>query len=180
MQVGQAVALPKTDAYKIKVTVGGHAFILDPKEQKKPVTSKRYGQLEKLEFESYNQTLDDFESVFVQLMEKDTPICFFKSDIKNFIDPDPERMEWYQFVPDKCVKKVKEPPQVGQFSFKMTLEEASPDNVPFKERKYWKKVNKRLTAVKVRAYIYQARDLPAADAEGTSDPYIKVWDTTAT
>jgi len=30
--------------------------------------------------------------------------------------------------------------------------------------------------MKVRAYIYQCRDLPAADSNGTSDPYVKVWD----
>jgi Ca2+-dependent lipid-binding protein len=41
-----------------------------------------------------------------------------------------------------------------------------------------KSVIKRANAIKVRAYVYQARDLPAADAEGTSDPYIKIWDTT--
>jgi len=30
---------------------------------------------------------------------------------------------------------------------------------------------------KVRAFIFQCRDLPAADSDGTSDPYICVWDT---
>jgi Ca2+-dependent lipid-binding protein len=30
--------------------------------------------------------------------------------------------------------------------------------------------------IKVRAYIYQCKDLPAADSNGTSDPFIKVWD----
>lgn len=38
------------------------------------------------------------------------------------------------------------------------------------------KIASRLSAIKIRAYIYQCRDLPAADAEGTSDPYIEVWD----
>ena len=31
--------------------------------------------------------------------------------------------------------------------------------------------------MKIRAYIYQCRDLPAADADGSSDPYITAWDT---
>ena len=30
---------------------------------------------------------------------------------------------------------------------------------------------------KVRAYIFQCRDLPAADSEGTSDPFLEVIDT---
>ena len=32
--------------------------------------------------------------------------------------------------------------------------------------------------MKIRAYVYQARDLPAADADGTSDPYLRLWDMT--
>jgi hypothetical protein len=53
--------------------------------------------------------------------------------------------------------------------------------INFKDYKAWnKKIAKRAVPIKIRAYIYQARDLPAADSEGTSDPYITVWDTTAT
>ena len=57
------------------------------------------------------------------------------------------------------------------------------DNGPidFKDFKAWnKKVPKRAMPIKVRAYIYQARDLPAADSEGTSDPFVQAWDVTAT
>ena len=65
---------------------------------------------------------------------------------------------------------------------KMSIHSIS-DNGPIdfcKEYSNWKmKPIKRATPIKVRAYIYQARDLPAADAEGTSDPYVKVWDCTA-
>ena len=54
-------------------------------------------------------------------------------------------------------------------------------HIDFSTFKAWKsKVPKRATPVKIRAYIYQCRDLPAADAEGTSDPYVEVWDTTST
>lgn len=36
---------------------------------------------------------------------------------------------------------------------------------------------KRANPVKIRCYIYLCRDLPAADKSGTSDPYLKIWDT---
>lgn len=40
----------------------------------------------------------------------------------------------------------------------------------------WKeKVPKRFSSYLLRCYIFQCRDLPSADAEGSSDPYIKVW-----
>ena len=49
--------------------------------------------------------------------------------------------------------------------------------INFKDFDSWKKkVPKRSNPVTIRAYIYQCRDLPAADAEGTSDPFIEVWD----
>lgn len=35
---------------------------------------------------------------------------------------------------------------------------------------------KRAVPVKIIAYIYQCRDLPAADDDGCSDPYVKIWD----
>jgi len=40
----------------------------------------------------------------------------------------------------------------------------------------WKeKVPKRFGQYNLRCFIFQCRDLPSADAEGSSDPYIKVW-----
>jgi hypothetical protein len=43
----------------------------------------------------------------------------------------------------------------------------------------WKKKSSKesdMHNVIIRAYIYQCRDLPAADSNGTSDPYLQVWD----
>jgi len=39
------------------------------------------------------------------------------------------------------------------------------------------KVQMRSTPVKIRAYIYLCLDLPSADDDGSSDPYIVIWDT---
>ncbi len=36
--------------------------------------------------------------------------------------------------------------------------------------------SKRANPVLIRAYIYQCRDLPAADDDGSSDPFVKLWD----
>lgn len=181
-EVGQAVALPTTNKYDIRILVGGKEIIMKPKEQKKPITYKRYDRTEQIEFMSYNQSIEEFSQVIVQLMDGSDPICFYKTSINDFKDPNPKRLNWYQFLPDKCVKKCKEPFEVGQFSFKLSIHNIS-DHGPIDFSIYdaWNKKTliKRATPIKIRAYIYQARDLPAADAEGTSDPYIRIWDTTA-
>ena len=68
------------------------------------------------------------------------------------------------------------------FSFKFSIHDDVSANGPidFKSYKaYSEKVSKRSNPVKIRAYIYQCQDLPAADAEGTSDPFIVAWDTVA-
>ena len=48
--------------------------------------------------------------------------------------------------------------------------------VDFSQYNAWKKpAPKRLNSWKIRAYLYQCKDLPAADDNGSSDPYIEVW-----
>jgi len=50
----------------------------------------------------------DFGKVIVQLMDGENPVCYYIDSISNFTDPSPE-MKWYQFLPDKCVRKATEP-----------------------------------------------------------------------
>ena len=53
-EVGQAVALPTSNKYDIRILVGGQEITIKPKDQKKPVTYKRYDRTEQINFESYN------------------------------------------------------------------------------------------------------------------------------
>jgi hypothetical protein len=45
-EIGQAVALPSTKNYDIRLLIGGHPVTFESKSQKKPVTYKRYGRLD--------------------------------------------------------------------------------------------------------------------------------------
>lgn len=67
------------------------------------------------------------------------------------------------------------------FSFRGHIHGPISDENPefnFKEYAVWKKrPPMRLQSRKIRAYIYMCRDLPAADDNGTADPYIELWDT---
>lgn len=51
-------------------------------------------------------------------------------------------------------------------------------NGPVEFNKYdaWKKPPpKRLSSWKIRCFIFQCKDIPAADSDGASDPYITLW-----
>jgi len=64
-------------------------------------------------------------------------------------------------------------------SFKLSIRDVTKYGAyDYDSCKNWnKRRSKRCEPVKVRAYIYQCRDLPAADKDGTSDPYVEIWDT---
>ena len=83
--------------------------------------------------------------------------------------------------PDLSFGKVKESYKSGIISVKISIHDKSKSGaIQFKDHKAWSKdPPKRMGVKKVRAYIFQCRDIPAADSDGQSDPFIKLWDTTA-
>ena len=80
----------------------------EPFAQKNPSNYKRYNRIEQQDFDMPYVDCHDFGSVIVHLMDGEKPVCFFKDDIENYLDPNPEMM-WYSFLPDLSVKKVKKP-----------------------------------------------------------------------
>jgi len=110
-------------------------------------------------------------------MDDDSPVCYYKDTIRNFMNPNAE-YKWVSFKPDPCVKKVKDVNDAGMVSFKLSIHDVTANGaINFKDYDAWKKTpSKRAIPVTIRAYIYQCRDLPAADSNGTSDPFVKVWD----
>lgn len=51
-------------------------------------------------------------------------------------------------------------------------------SINWKSHNAWKKMPpKRVMAYTLRAFIFQCRDLPAADSDGSSDPFIKIFNT---
>ena len=76
------------------------------------------------------------------------------------------------------IGEVTEAHKAGLFSFKFAIHDVTlngPSN--FSKLANWTKVvQQRATPIKIRALIYMCRDLPSSDAEGTSDPFIEVWD----
>ena len=141
--------------------------------------------------------LEQFGDVIILLMEDKHPVCYYKDSIKNYMRPDAS-YKWISFKPDLCVNRCKDINLAGMLSFKLTMVEGKDSDIIELEKQelsrqmkeaekrgikkepksdtWRKKLSKRAHTVNIRAYIYQCRDLPAADSNGTSDPFIKVWD----
>jgi hypothetical protein len=115
--------------------------------------------------------------VIFLLMDEDHPVCYYMETLAKFTKPDAS-YNWVSFRPDLAVGRVKEPNDAGMFSFKLSINDVERNgSINFKTFDAWKKSPaKRAIPVTVRAYIYQCRDLPAADASGQSDPYVCCWD----
>ena len=88
-------------------------------------------------------------------------------------------MKWHPFTCDLSVGEVTEQFKAGMFSMKICINQVSKNGIlDFKAYDAWKKPPpKRLNSWKIRAYIYQCKDLPAADSSGSSDPYVELWST---
>ena len=101
------------------------------------------------------------------LMSGNNPICFYKGDVKDFLDPNP-LLKWVSLTPDLAIGKVSETHKAGLLSLKLAIHNRSKyGEINFESHAAWKKPPpKRPSVVKVRAFIFQCRDLPAADSDG--------------
>jgi hypothetical protein len=111
-------------------------------------------------------------------MDGDNPICYAKEDIEVFMDPNP-KLKWIELLPDLSMGKVSDYHKAGIISVKLSINDKLKNGpIDFNQFDAWKKPPpKRPTNFKVRAYVFQCRDLPAADSDGQSDPYVCIWDT---
>lgn len=122
--------------------------------------------------------IEDFGNIVIQLLDGDgDPVCFYIEHISSFLNPN-ATFKWVPLKPDPAVGEVKNTNDAGMLSFKISIHDVSANGaINFKEFDAWKKPPaKRAIPVVIRAYIYQCRDLPAADSNGSSDPFVKVWD----
>ena len=111
------------------------------------------------------------------LMDRDIPICYWRGDADQFEDTQPA----YIYVPlkgDAAIGKIPKVHEAGMIAFRLSINRKfrGEDAIDFSKFPIWSNpMEKRNKILKCRAYIYQCRDLPAADAEGSSDPYISIW-----
>jgi len=81
------------------------------------------------------------------------------------------------FKPDLSVGKVSDDTKAGFFSIRLYVHNQNEQGQfnPQTHQAWKNEPAKRLTPYLVRVAIYQCENLPPADSNGTSDPYIEVF-----
>jgi len=177
-EVGMGIALPSDNKYKVKIQIAEHEWISEKPAFQEGNYCRWNFRFDQKTISLPYQDVFDIGKIFVYLLDGDKPICYFKDSVKNFLDPNP-RMKYYPLINDLAIGKVDESHKAGFVSFKLAIHDKTKNGpIDFKSMDAWKTLPAKRPGRKlVRAYIYQCRDLPAADSDGTSDPYIVVWDT---
>jgi hypothetical protein len=177
-EVGQGIALPEAKKYNVKIKIADFEFKTD-KPQVADKTFNRWNmRFDKTLWTVNYQDIYDIGRVYFYLMDGDNPIAYAQDNIEAFMDPNP-KMRWIELQPDLSIGKVSEAHKAGIISVKLAIHDKTLKGpIDFKQFDAWKKPPpKRPNNFKVRAYVFQCRDLPAADSDGQSDPYIVFWDT---
>lgn len=116
------------------------------------------------------------DSVFVYLLDGSYPICYWKGKVSDFTNPDP-KFQWIILKNDKAIGRVSEDHEAGMLQIKLSVNNKQMNGpVDYKTFDAWKKPPpRRLGSKKIRCFLFQCRDIPAADEDGSSDSYISVW-----
>lgn len=153
-EVGQGLALPESQKYKVMIKIAELELTTDvPKIQEG--NYNRWSHRFNLQtFKSVYKDLYDIGKIYIYLMSGNDAICYYKADIEEFMNPDPE-WKWVQMNPDLSVGKVKDHHKAGVISFKLSIHDKRQGAVNFKDFKGWaKEPSKRMGVRKVRAYIF--------------------------
>ena len=185
-QINSAIALPKEDTvYQVVVRIAdfqvetGDAVFNKGSYNRFNFRTKP----EEAEFTGPYQNRDDIGSVFVYLRKKFKlggykNICFWRGEARDFFEPNPEKITWVQLEPDRAINEVKEPHKAGLVGIRLSIHDVTQfGTIDWSSIAVWgKRMPRRPGNLKVRAYVFQCRDLPAADSDGTSDPFLQFTD----
>ena len=119
--------------------------------------------------------------IYVYLLDtSDVPICFWHGKLSEFMDID-AKWKWIQLKPNRSYAKIENDQQAGMVSVKISVNRPSQLQAAADFRNYraWRdEPPQRIGTYNLRVFIFQAKDLPVADSDGSSDPFIKIFNLT--
>ena len=175
-EVGQGVSLPETENYKVKIRIADFEMETPKPVEKKENYCRWSHRFDRAVYKAPYTDVKSIQRAYVYLMDGDKAVCFHRLKVSDFTNPNPE-LEWLPMTNDLAVGKVSHDWKAGMVSIKLSINDVTKNGpVDFKKYDCWKKPPpKRMSSWKVRAFLFQCRDLPAADSNGSADPYITVW-----
>lgn len=96
----------------------------------------------------------------------------------EFTNPNPA-LRWIQLEPDLAIGECKLHHKAGMVGIKLAIHDVTKDGqIDWQDYPSWcQKIPKRPPNMKIRVFVWQARDLPAADDNGSADPFVQIIDT---
>lgn len=150
-------------------------------ESKKAIEQKgnynRWSErFEPVTFKGPYKSVEELGNVYIYLMDGDDAICYWKGKASEFEEHNP-KFRWLPMTADLAKGKVTNSWEAGLIQVKLSLNHKSKNGpVDWKKVEAWKKPPpKRLSSWKIRVFIFQCKDIPSADSDGASDPYISIW-----
>ncbi len=178
-EVCAGISLPDSSKYAVKIAIADYSVQTKDPLLVKNCYNRWLARFPQTTFRAPYASAAEIGRVFVYLMDGDSPICYWKGDTKEFTKPNAE-IKWVEMTNDLAVGKIKDANKAGLISFKLAIVErsqAKPINFVEEYSKAWPaNPPKRLAVKRARVYIYQCRDLPSADNDSQSDPYVDIFD----
>lgn len=131
-------------------------------------------------FKSVFSTPELMDRVYVYLVKDGVNVCWWKGNVKDFTNKDPSN-KWLIMKRDAAIGLVTNDYEAGMIQLKLSINPLvagffGSGPAKFERFDAWKKdPPRRLDSKKIRCFIFQCRDIPAADTDGNSDAFIEVW-----
>lgn len=177
VEFGQGVCLPYKDKFRLKLQLGKH-IIMSDKPKDSDTSWCRWDQQEKRVIEDSYQGLKRFPAYFLYLLDSsDRPVSYWRGSIMDHRELN-SPITWKNFKRDKAVGQVKDDVHAGIISFRLLIRQVAAANPPLAEghgHPWGVPIAKRYSTYKLRAAVYQCENLPPADSNGTSDPFVQLY-----
>jgi metal-sulfur cluster biosynthetic enzyme len=179
-EVGQGIAMPKEQSYKIKFAIRDNVWTTG--DSKHNGTYSFWG--ERLEatwsmLPTCTKVKDaKVPKLFIYLMDGDTPISHTVVSMLDLMKPEAQ-WKWVQFARCPVINEVANDYEAGLISIKMSIHRMKNDpELDLSTYNAWQvEPITEYAKRKVRCYIFQCRDLPSADDDGSSDPFLQIFNT---
>ena len=166
-EVSQGICLPGKEKYKIKLKIGDFELITDkPSDYTTGYCFWNYRNIKAIMKTPYPD-VENMERVYIYLMDDDKPICFWRGMVSDFTNPN-AAVAWVPLINDLAIGKVTKTHKAGMISFKLAIHDVErngqidPEYLP----SWSNELPQKASLYKVRAFIYQCKELPASDKDG--------------